>query len=153
MNKRNKTMPWLLDALAQETDSCILWPFSVQSCGYGDFRDIDEHLLAHRWICQQAHGEPPHGHDAAHSCGTRLCCNKRHLSWKTRRANLEDRREHGTMPEGENHKGVAILTAAEVLAIRAESSQRGMGTTLAVKYGVHPSTIYAARSGRSWKCL
>lgn len=139
-------------ALASETDNCIVWPFSVGSHGYGDFRDADGHHLAHRYVCRAAHGEPFDDADASHAvgCTTRLCINKRHLSWKSRAANLEDRRAAGTLPARETHC-CAILTEAAVTAIRSAPRVRGIGVELARQYGVHPNTIYAVRDGRSWK--
>lgn len=151
---KSKAVRWLLEALLVEQDECLLWPYSMQSNGYGDFNTKDTgHLLAHVYICQEAHGPRPGRDDAAHSCGTRLCCNKRHLSWKSRWANLEDRREHGTMTEGESHASV-ILTAEQVKYVRAMVAPPGASwAELARSLGVHPNTLYAIREGRSWKCL
>lgn len=148
----SKARSFITAALATDTDDCIVWPFSVGSHGYGDFRDADGHHLAHRYVCEKAHGPAPEGHDASHSirCWTRLCVNKRHLAWKTRGANLEDRRTVGTLPMRADHY-CAILTEAQVAEIRAAPRVRGIGAALGRKFGVHANTVYAVRDGRSWK--
>lgn len=142
-----KTQPWLTEALAAETDDCIIWPFSVSSSGYGDFRRAGRHWSAHVYVCTVAHGEAPAERmDAAHSCGTKLCCNKRHLRWATRRANHADKRAHGRHVFGEAHPD-ALLTEAKVREIRASKAS---GASMARKFGVAPNTIYAVRQRRSW---
>ena len=141
---------WLDWAASQETDSCLLWPFSVQSRGYPKYWDGKAAHLANREICRRAHGDSPTDvHEAAHSCGVRLCCNKRHLSWKTHADNLEDRRHHGTLPMGEGAWN-AKLNETHVRAIRASKLSQAK---IAEAYGCHPGTIQAIVEGRSWKHL
>lgn len=145
-----KTAAWLAWALEQETDTCLLWPFSRGSHGYGDFRRTDGHHTVHVYICEQTHGpRPTPRHDASHSCNTPLCANKRHLRWDTRKGNFWDKRANGTHPARENSPQ-AILTEVQVAEIRAVPNFRGIGPTLGKKYGVHFNTIYAVREGRSW---
>lgn len=140
---------WLTKALQHESNECLLWPFRVQVRGYGVFWDGEESHLAHRYVCRAAHGNPDLGEEAAHSCATRLCCNKRHLSWKSHAANLEDRRAHGTLPMGEKSYQ-AKLTEGMVLAIKASSRSQ---KDLAEDYGVAPGTVQAIKDGKSWKHL
>lgn len=149
---RGEVQRWLSWALEQETDECLLWPFGFQSRGYPKFWDGEKDWLAHRVVCERAHGPAPDHYDAAHSCGTRACCNKRHLSWKTHADNLEDRRAHGTLPMGESDSK-SVLTEQQVQQIRRTARTRGVGTELARQMGVHPNTVYSARDGRSWKHL
>lgn len=147
----SKTRKWIAWALAQETDECLLWPFSKGGHGYGDFRWADGHHCVHVYVCEQAHGpKPSPAYEACHGCNTPLCGNKRHLRWDTRRGNFEDKVANGTVPIGESHPSV-ILTEIQVLEIRAAPRTHGAGVQLAEKYGVHPNTIYAARGGRSWR--
>lgn len=134
-----------------DSDECLLWPFRVQTRGYGIYYD-GEYVLAHRRVCSEAHGLPDEGMEAAHSCGTRLCCNSGHLSWKTHADNLEDRRDHGTLPQGESHYG-SILTEEDVRHIKSVQRVRGVGAALAREFGVHPCTIYSIWRGQSWKHL
>lgn len=142
---------WLEEALAQETDSCITdWPFRFNPKGYTVFWDGAEYHNGHRYICRRTRGEPPAPRDdAAHSCGNRVCLNKRHLSWKPHRENLEDRRGHGTLPLGEICYQ-AVLTEAQVREIR---TARGTQQKLADKYGVSAGTVQAVLDRKSWKHL
>lgn len=114
------------------------------------FWDGNEYHLAHRYVCRAAHGNPDGAEEAAHSCGVRLCCNKRHLVWKTHQDNLEDRRGHGTLPLGEKAYQ-ARLTEGQVRAIKADNFYTQ--AALAEAYGVAPGTIQAIKDGRSWKHL
>lgn len=147
MTKRGDTYKFLCKALVAEQDACILWPYSVGSHGYGDFRKNSKHFLAHRYVCEQAHGPAPAKHDAAHSCGNKLCVNPQHLSWKCRAENLADKIMHGTHVFGEAHPD-AVLSEKQVSLIR---NSKVKGAELAKKLGVHPNTIYAVRKRRSWK--
>lgn len=89
---------------------CALWPFAVRaSSGYGAHSErfaggklnIDAHVKA----CTLAHGERPSpAHQAAHSCGNRLCCNGSHLRWATPAQNMADAMEHGTLIGGGRHR-------------------------------------------------
>lgn len=125
-----------------------MWPFSVGSHGYGDFRKLRKHYLAHAWVCEKFSGPAPHANmDAAHSCGNRLCVNPKHLSWKTRAANHADKRVHGTHIEGERHPD-ALLSTSDARYI-LNSQERG--ADVARYFGVHPNTVYALRKRRSWK--
>lgn len=151
MSYKPEITTFLDTALSYEGDECVLWPFSVGSHGYGDLRRGGRHQLVHRLICEEANGPAPAKNlDAAHECGHRLCCTKRHISWKTRGANLEDKLTHGTHIFGEKHHG-AILDEDAVKTIRTASRARGVATALAARYGVHPNTVYAVRDERSWK--
>lgn len=148
---RGKGLAWAEWALQQETDECLLWPYSKSSSGYGDFRAMGEHHSAHVYVCTRAHGEPPFPNaDAAHSCHTPLCVNKRHLSWKSRLDNMHDKESNGTVLRHEDAPN-AILDWRAVKEIRATPRYRGAGVDLAAKFNVHPNTIYAVWNRRSWR--
>lgn len=149
--RRGSIQSWLAETLAYEGDECRLWPFSVQSNGYGDFRQGGEHHLAHRWVCKEAHGEPPFpAADAAHDpdkCTSRLCCTKRHLRWATRRDNLADMRICGTMVLGEKKRNAKLRECDISIARDCALSQSAAAEIL----GVSASAIQAVRDGRTWK--
>lgn len=97
--ENGEPLRWLEWAFAQETDQCLLWPYAVlDDRGYGlsGNKDSTGSGLTHRWVCEQEHGPCPANHEAAHSCGTCGCCNKRHLSWKPHYLNEADKIQHGT---------------------------------------------------------
>lgn len=119
--------------LPYEGNDCILWPFGRTPKGYGQFEDG----YAHRFICCQAHGEPPTPeHETAHSCGkgTSGCVTKGHVRWATHAENEADKIAHGTLAWGEK-QGSAKLTTAEVLTIRSLAGtlkQREIGALFGV---------------------
>jgi len=76
--------------------------------------------------------------------------NPRHLRWKTPQQNVDDKKEHGTQPWGEQIEHFVKLT--EEQARRAKyGGERGVA--LAREFGVKPMTIYNIRAGRTWKGL
>ena len=92
-------LAWLESHVRHEGGECLTWPFSRSGGGYGNVWLNKKVKLAHRVMCERAHGPPSTPiHDAAHSCGKghEGCCNPKHLSWKTKKENQADRRLHGT---------------------------------------------------------
>lgn len=89
---------WLeTEARNYEGDECLQWPFATAGHGYGQVKIGKTHYGAHRIVCEWENGPPPTPeHEAAHSCGNghKGCVNRRHLSWKTRKENAEDRTLH-----------------------------------------------------------
>lgn len=136
--------------IGHEGDECLIWPFALDTGGYGQASLSGERMAAHRAMCLLAHGEPPFPTaQAAHSCGRPECFNQQHIRWATVAANHDDKRQHGTMTQGEKHPR-AGFTEAEVLAIA--SSDSGL-TELARKHGCTKQAIYGIRTGKTWSWL
>lgn len=102
----------------------------------------------HRLVLEAFVGPCPAGHECAHDNGIRSDCRLSNLAWKTKKANQDDKRRHGTMVCGERHSR-AKLTAAQVLEIRAK---QGIETRqlLADKYGVGLSAIKKIFARKNW---
>lgn len=131
---------------------CLPWPFAVRPNGYGQHHDRSGNTtLVHRMACESRHGPPPTAdHDAAHSCGNRVCCNPSHLRWATRTENHADKIRHGTTNRGER-SGTSILSEDDVRAIRA---LRGVSQRIiAARFGVSQQTISDILVGRRWGWL
>lgn len=147
---------WLHAHAGHEGDECLIWPYARMRNGYCTV-DVDRKTtLAHRYICEIAHGAPPSkSHHAAHSCGNGHlgCLNQRHLRWATHAENEADKLLHGRIPKGEQHS-THRLKAEDVLRLRAKYALGGASyADLAAEVGVHPNTAYCAIKGRSWGWL
>ncbi len=137
------------EALASNTDECIVWPFYKMSKGYGHLGTHEGMCLAHRYVCIQAHGEPPLDKpQAAHSCGNTSCVNPRHLDWKDQSANEEDKRAHGTWL---TRMGGAKLNDEKVLAIRKCYESGATKQELSIEFSTPESTIEKVVNRRSWR--
>jgi DNA-binding XRE family transcriptional regulator len=145
---RGEIPAFLEEAKHYRGRDCLLWPFSKTGAGYGNFAPYRQSQTVHSFICAAVHGDRPSpAHEAAHSCGIKLCCNPTHLRWATRRENAADMISHGASPYGERN-GSSKLTSMQVDAIRAQShrSQR----ELAREFGVSRVTISMILSGKRW---
>lgn len=142
---------WLRSQLGAGGDACILWPFGIDSAGYGQASLDGEKIAAHRAMCILAHGPPPFdGAQAAHyRCGNRRCINEDHLRWSDIETNHDDKRRHGTMTRGERHPRSAF-TEAEVLQIANDNRS---AAEIAREHGVTTQAIYGIRSGKTWSWL
>ena len=91
------------DPQAMDPLTCSIWPFAINSNGYGSCfvgdlvpsprRTAD----VHRVVCEHFHGEPPRASShAAHSCNVPRCMNPWHLRWASIEENIIDRKAHGT---------------------------------------------------------
>lgn len=136
-------------ALASNTDECILWPFPLQPNGYARIKRNGVCIGAHRAICIEVNGPCPEGHETAHSCGAKPCINPRHVSWKTKPENEQDKKGHGTDNSGQRN-GKAKLTWEIVSQIRnARGKERQVD--LASKFGVSVGVICKIQLGQIWK--
>lgn len=138
---------------------CLLWTGCLNSQGYGCFALVatraDQRIeLAHRISWAFAQGEmPPAELLVRHSCDVRSCINPEHLSLGSVQDNSDDMVSRGRSLTGERSPR-AKLTSAQVDEIRAAmpgGRRYGMGTRLALKFGVTPETIRAIAKGRYWK--
>lgn len=99
---------------------CWEWSGSVDSKGYGRFRDTKAHRIAYEeWV-----GPIPEGHVVRHRCDNPLCINPEHLRTGTHAQNVEDRVERGRSAKGENH-GWSKLTQDKVVYIREQYAAGG----------------------------
>lgn len=146
---------WIRAHLNFDGDECLIWPFARMPIGYACAVTIDGiRTYAHRHICRLIHGDPPQPKlDTAHSCGNGHlgCVNPKHLSWKTRKGNMQDQIDHGRTQRGSKAYG-ATLTEDGVRHIR---SMRGVmkQKELAAIYGVTREAISFIQTRRTWAWL
>lgn len=149
---RGSTQDFISYALRYTGADCLIWPYSRNEHGYGTVSVAGRTARSHRVVCIEAHGTPPTPkHQAAHSCGVRLCCNPSHLRWATRSENESDKYTHGTDQRGgKNHH--AKLCEQAVLHIK---SHKGLisQSELAKTHGVSRQAISDVHRERSWPWL
>ena len=147
-------LDWLIAHVGHDSEECLIWPFS-RSRGYAQVSVNRKIKKASRIMCEKVHGPPPTPkHEAAHSCGCGHlgCINPKHLSWKTRSENQQDRRKHGTHGRGANMRTRRIgfklnpELVAEIRTIGNTVSKEELGR----RYGVTPSNIAKILSRKSW---
>lgn len=136
---------------APPTNECIIWPYS-KSEGRGQIFWEGNLQLAHRVVCELAHGEPPFDEaHAAHSCGKGHlgCINPEHLRWATCEQNAADRLIHGTDNQGsKNHR--AKLNEKDVGEIKKLIAAGKSLASIARDFAVCPATVGHIKSGSSW---
>lgn len=141
-------------ALSYSSDECLIWPFARNKDGYAIFVVDGSTEIVSRQVCKEVHGEPiGDATQAAHSCGKGHlgCISPTHLSWKTRIENQADRLIHGTDSRGEKC-GKAKLTNDQVIRIR-ELANSVPQDQIAQVFSVHPSTIGAIVSRKTWRYI
>lgn len=143
---------WLHAYAAYQGSDCLAWPLSCDDKGYGIVVINGKKLKAARVMCELANGPAPSPqHETAHSCGKghEGCVNPRHLSWKTRAENQQDRRLHGT--HGRNgFNARSKLTPIQVEEIRKLATTM-TNKAIAAKFQCHPSNISKLLHGHRWK--
>lgn len=139
-----------LEMQAQDTDDCVLWPYSKTHNGYGQVWAGGKLRRTSRLSCEMAHGGAPDGHEAAHSCRNRHCFNPRHLRWATRSENASDQIKDGTEVRGQRH-GMTKLTEDDVRMIRYQTLHRGTQQAVFVKhFGMSAGAISMIVSRKNW---
>jgi hypothetical protein len=94
-------------------------------------------------------GPRPTGSECRHLNGIRNDNRLLNLAWGTSAENDEDRRAHGTLPQGEAHAN-AKLSELDVKLIRASY---GTQASIAKKYNVSQSLVSMIKSGARWAHL
>lgn len=131
---KGKAIAFLRDNVSYAGTDCLIWPFFRKTNGYGVLGYLGRVRLAHRLMCTLVNGEPPTpDHEAAHSCGrgTDGCVHPLHVSWKTGRENVLERREHGTVP-ATNKLKLTRAQRREICELKGTMNQR----EIAAKFGV-----------------
>jgi hypothetical protein len=121
--------------------------------GYGKFGNgRKQHLYAHRTAYERTKGPLAPGMYACHRCDNPPCCNPAHLWEGTHADNTADAVAKGLMNRGE-HNGSAKLTAAQVLAIRAQLATGITHTALSQEYHVSRALIGRIANRLAWAHL
>lgn len=109
---------FIKEALDEETDECVLWPYARDTNGYGQIRRSGKTISVHRFVCTATHGAAPFARAVVgHTCGNGHlgCINPRHLRWITQAQNVREAKAR--TKRGRGH--VAQHERLEILALKA----------------------------------
>lgn len=128
-----------------------MWTGAMMSSGYGMIRNEDMELEgAHRVSLRLFKGPIPEGLHALHvrDCGIKACVNPDCLYAGTRSENIQDALAVGAMnPPAGMRSGRRVLSEEQVVAIRNDPR---FPREIAKELGVSKSTVYYAKTGRTW---
>lgn len=138
---------WACVAFSADNAKCWTWLGGLNVDGYG----AAGRELAHRRAWVLTFGPIPKRLCVLHRCDNRACCNPAHLFLGTRKINNADRDAKGRFAFGER-VGTHKLTDCIVQDLR-ERYAAGKEThrSLAVRYGVHHTTIGDVLRGFRWR--
>lgn len=154
--QKGEPLAWLREFVRGPLpETCVKWPFSTITSGYGCVWVGNVHYRAHRYIYEVYYGESIGDKLVVrHTCGNGHlgCVNPKHLALGTQKDNAADAMAHGTIPLGENRHN-AKLTRDSVLEIRGRAGNGETDVTLAAEFGVRRESIRDIRLRKRWKWL
>ena len=132
-------------------NGCWIWQRSKDKDGYGYIKakGIRSAYKAHRLSYKIFNGEITDGLFVCHKCDNPSCCNPEHLFLGTAQENKHDsiiKDRHATGSRCHKSK----ITKEQAIYILKSSLS---APKLASEYGIHRNSIYALRSGKTWKSL
>lgn len=129
---------------------CWSWQGPRRPDGYGIASLGGQTTPAHRVAWILANGSIPAGRVLRHDCDNRACCNPAHLQLGTHAENIADKVSRGRQAKGEGN-GRAVLTVADVRAIRAAHAS-GLGpAAIAAAYPVSKRAVVKIVDRETWR--
>ena len=145
---------FLLSHVGLRSDTCLLWPFSTYSNGYGRLTYEGKVWVASNLMCTIVHGPAPtKDHETAHSCGrgNKGCITPNHVRWRTPAENQMERVSHGTSNRGSRH-GLAKLDERKVRKIEQRLGRESQAK-IAASIGVSQTAVSEIATGKTWSWL
>jgi len=130
--------------------SCWLWTGGTKEEGYGCVNWAGVTRRAHHVSWFLTSGSWPRVLHCLHRCDNPRCVRPSHLFLGTHQDNVADMVAKGRQRKGERH-GMARLTDAGVLAIRAACAAGEAQATVARRHGVTQTTVSRIILRRSWR--
>lgn len=131
-------------------DGCWPWTACLTRPGYGSFMLNRSSQLAHRVAFELTYG--PTALHVLHGCGSRACCNPRHLYAGTDKQNAADRAAHGRTQRGSRH-ALAKLTSLDVVGIRFLVALGHKQCDVAAGYDISSGHVSKLVGGLQWQQL
>ena len=131
---------WRKEHVGHTDEGCLLWPGTRNWNGYGTLGVEGKLCYAHRVMCELVNGPPPTPkHVSAHSChnGHGGCVHPQHVSWKTPRENLLERKAAGTLTNKRWQAHKTSLTPNQItaiIALKGKMNQREIGDLFGISY-------------------
>lgn len=151
---------WATYVSPEPNTGCWLWTGHVDRRGYGHFWIDGRRWKTHRFAWRVEHGAIPRHLHACHRCDTPACVNPAHLFLGTDADNNADARRKGrawrpdprTLPRARGERiASARVTAATVVAIRADRDTGLSERALAAKYGLSRTGIRHIVNRETWR--
>lgn len=143
MTKKETHLDWLKSMVNFDGPDCLLWPWAKDGQGRGSVKYGDKLCRAHRVMCEMVHGAPPTlEHHAAHSCGNGhlACVHPKHVSWKTKEENAQDRVKDGRN-FGNSAGHFTKFTPHDLVRLKDGIRAKRRVKDLAVEFGVARSVV------------
>ena len=136
--RKGQRMFFIAQTVVDPPDECVIWPFELDTRGYGIVRFDHKSRGAHRVALEMYAGPPPRRHYVAchGECHMRSCINPLHLIWGSHTDNMNDRKRDGAHD--------SKISDDDVRYIRASGKN---GVELSRQFGVSQSMITAIRRG------
>lgn len=130
-------------------DACWLWLGCKNNDGYGYLYFKGKLFRTHRLAYTLEIGPIPKGLCVLHKCDNPSCCNPKHLYLGTYKDNARDRDLSGRHnPAQGSRQWKSKFTEEQVINIFNDDRSLRV---IAADYGVHHSTIWYIKAGRTWK--
>lgn len=122
--------------------------------GYGQFNLPDSVVYAHRFAWKLTHGQWPEP-CALHKCDNMICVRPDHMFEGDYAENHADMTDKGRATLPPRHRGgshpSAVLTEADVVAIRQARAGGEKLRSIAERYGLTTSYVWLVANGKTWK--
>lgn len=140
---KGKGITWLREHVTYDGSECLIWPWTRDGQGRGAVGINGKLQRAHRVMCELVHGPAPTPeHHAAHSCGNGhiACVHPKHVSWKTKEENAQDRVQHGRNA-GNSAGHFTKFTPRDLMRLKDGIRAKRRVKDLAAEFGVARSVV------------